>query len=705
MVRFRNILSGRTNVTLLKSPVEVILCVFFTLIGIGLIIFDDRIGLHPFRITLEDEKLYSSFRERYSDINNDGTLERIEFNIYGDFINIEIFNENNDFINQVTLDGNWLSRGQFFVIGDYNYDTLKEIYAVAISNDSLMLYAMSFEQDESIGVESELICKVSSHNGQYDISAGNLKLADFDGSGENEVFFSLFSGFSLTPRKLYIYHPENHNLISSKDIGVKYTEASFFDINGDGSLEILAGSYSSENYDTLSPIEFGDRKAGTFIYNSDLEILSNPIIFEENKPTVNFFPLEREKDTMIIAVVNETRCMNNSRILFLNKSMDIVNEISMPQMLSPGLFRFQEKGQTLYYLSDEYSIFLLDHLNFNTIPVRLKGEIFDMVDGSKGIGSKYLLFSTLSGIALVNSNLKLASNKIAVAPNFSVVEKIFDDYSGDMRYILYNDNFKKYYTLRFTYRKIYDYRYLLYLVSLIFIYLVIFIIGSEIRVKSAMRRLIEQRSSILELQLMHTQLQPHFTFNILNTLGSMIYHDNKEEAYTYLHKFSSLLRMVLETDVDLKWTLNDEISFVEQYISLENERFQGKYNYKFIINDNVERSFLVPKMIMQVFVENALSHGLRTKQSDCYVVITISLSDSHLKIDIADNGIGRKKASSLKANRKGKSIVLINEFINSYNRNNKSKFGLRIFDFQPEQSETGTRVEIDIPVEFCKHKK
>jgi hypothetical protein len=99
--------------------------------------------------------------------------------------------------------------------------------------------AMSFEQDESIGVESELICKVSSHNGQYDISAGNLKLADFDGSGENEVFFSLFSGFSLTPRKLYIYHPENHNLISSKDIGVKFTEASFFDINGSmGSLEI-----------------------------------------------------------------------------------------------------------------------------------------------------------------------------------------------------------------------------------------------------------------------------------------------------------------------------------------------------------------------------------------------------------------------------------------------------------------------------------
>jgi predicted transcriptional regulator with HTH domain len=74
MVRFRNIQSGRTNVTQLKSPVEVILCVFFTLIGIGLIIFDDRIGLHPFRITLEDEKLYSSFRERYSDINNDGTL-------------------------------------------------------------------------------------------------------------------------------------------------------------------------------------------------------------------------------------------------------------------------------------------------------------------------------------------------------------------------------------------------------------------------------------------------------------------------------------------------------------------------------------------------------------------------------------------------------------------------------------------------------
>ena len=219
-----------------------------------------------------------------------------------------------------------------------------------------------------------------------------------------------------------------------------------------------------------------------------------------------------------------------------------------------------------------------------------------------------------------------------------------------------------------------------------------------------MRRLIEQKSSILELQLLHTQLQPHFTFNILNTLGSMIYDDNKEEAYSYLHKFSSLLRVVLETDIDWKWSLNDEIFFVEKYISLENERFLGKYLHEFVIEDNVNMDFLIPKMIIQIFVENAISHGLRTKRSDNNILISISMAESYLRIRIEDNGIGRNKASRLKSNRNGKSIRLIREFIDSYNKNNKNKFRLKISDLKPGLDEPGTRVEIEIPVEFSEKK-
>jgi hypothetical protein len=671
---------------------------------IGLIVFDDSLDIYPFKLTLEEEKSYQGYLERHSDINNDGIIERIIFNIYGDFINVEIFNDNNDYINQIILDGNWVSRGDFFTSGDYNSDGSKELYAFTRVNDSIFLHNIYFNRNNSLNAESIFIDLAGNGNDHYDISISYLQLIDLDNNGDKEFFFYIFSGYSLTPRKLYIYNPESKEIITSDDIGVKHTQISFFDLDGDGRPEILTGSYSSENYDSLSTIGFGDNKAGTFIYNSNLEILYDPIIFKENKPSVQLFPLERGKDTLLIALVNEIRNMKNSKILFLNKSMDILHEISLPQMYTPGLYSFEEEGEIIYYISDEDSTFFLDHMKYKTIPVRIKGELVDISKGSKGIGAKYLLLSKPNNVSLVNSKLRQASNKIPIPPGFLTVEKIFDDNSGNMNYILYNDKLSKYYTLRFAYRNIYDYRYLIYSLALISIYLIIFLIGWEIRIRAGMRRLIEQKSNILELQLLHTQLQPHFTFNILNTLGSMIYNNNKEEAYSYLLKFSSLLRVVLETDIDWKWTLKDEISFVEQYLNLENGRFPGKYKYKFVIGEDVKRDLLVPKMIMQIFVENALTHGLRTKQSDCKVFVTISMSGSYLTINITDNGIGRERASSLKPHRAGKSIALINEFMKSYNRVNRNKFKLRISDLDPGSIETGTVVEIDIPIEFSEKK-
>lgn len=150
------------------------------------------------------------------------------------------------------------------------------------------------------------------------------------------------------------------------------------------------------------------------------------------------------------------------------------------------------------------------------------------------------------------------------------------------------------------------------------------------------------------LQLIKSQMNPHFFFNAINNIQSYIFTNETKEAATYLSKFSKLTRKILEfSDVD-SISLKDEIASLKLYLELQQMRFKDlKFEIKHDSILNLE-SIKIPTMLFQPYVENAILHGLSHSNKDKKLEIKFEWEASNLLIGtIYDNGIGRIKSAEL----------------------------------------------------------
>ena len=151
----------------------------------------------------------------------------------------------------------------------------------------------------------------------------------------------------------------------------------------------------------------------------------------------------------------------------------------------------------------------------------------------------------------------------------------------------------------------------------------------------------------LELKALKAQMNPHFIYNALNSIQSLVVDKRNEEAQEYMVKFSRLLRRVLNHSEEHVITLESELASLELYIELEALRLHYQLNYTITVDDHLipEKEWL-PPLILQPFVENALWHGLSYKEGEKKLSIHISEADEWLMCTISDNGTGRKTKNS-----------------------------------------------------------
>ncbi len=155
----------------------------------------------------------------------------------------------------------------------------------------------------------------------------------------------------------------------------------------------------------------------------------------------------------------------------------------------------------------------------------------------------------------------------------------------------------------------------------------------------------------LEMKALRSQMNPHFIFNSLNSIQKFIWENKQEDASEYLIKFSRLMRQILEYSMSKLITLEQELSTVSLYLELEHRRSNNKFDYNIQVGDNVEATgILVPPLILQPYIENAIWHGLLHKEERGELKISIELmSKAHeIRYIIEDNGIGRKRSMELR---------------------------------------------------------
>jgi two-component sensor histidine kinase len=157
---------------------------------------------------------------------------------------------------------------------------------------------------------------------------------------------------------------------------------------------------------------------------------------------------------------------------------------------------------------------------------------------------------------------------------------------------------------------------------------------------------IENKRLKLEQKTLQLQLNPHFIYNCIANLQGLISIGQKAEASTYLSSFSQLMRSVLELNREEYILLREEIETLEHYIRLQQMRFANVFEYRVETGGVDIDEVLIPPMLVQPLVENAIEHGFMNMTEGGMLLVMFSSTEQHLQISVTDNGIGKAKTGS-----------------------------------------------------------
>lgn len=208
--------------------------------------------------------------------------------------------------------------------------------------------------------------------------------------------------------------------------------------------------------------------------------------------------------------------------------------------------------------------------------------------------------------------------------------------------------------------------------------------------------------SLLEAEViaMQMKINPHFLFNSLNSIKLLIQQNKNAKAINYLVHLARFNRSLLELENLSTHLLADEIDLAEQYLKLENKRFQNDFSYRFEFKNITEEElneYCIPPLLLQPYIENAIWHGLLPSEKETKeIVISIIKEEKNILIEINDNGIGRQ-IKPLNGSRIGKGMKITKKRISLFNKTNNALIKFKIIDqINPSGNALGTSVLIEI---------
>lgn len=243
-----------------------------------------------------------------------------------------------------------------------------------------------------------------------------------------------------------------------------------------------------------------------------------------------------------------------------------------------------------------------------------------------------------------------------------------------------------------------------YLLGVTFIGFVIFMI-----ILYRIRELkLKQKAAELEQRFLRAQMNPHFIFNSLGAIQSYIFKNEPIEAATYLANFSELVRLILDNSRKDLISIDKEIKTLDHYLSLQKLRFDEKFDYEFMVDEDLEKEhFSIPPMLAQPFIENSIEHGFLGMEKKGMILVSIHRKADHIQLICEDNGIGIE-ASKLKKKENHKShkslaTKITRERIKILSKIYKAKIKLEIKDLTKKGSgSSGTKVIFTIPINLKK---
>jgi sensor histidine kinase YesM len=199
-------------------------------------------------------------------------------------------------------------------------------------------------------------------------------------------------------------------------------------------------------------------------------------------------------------------------------------------------------------------------------------------------------------------------------------------------------------------------------------------------------------------------MNPHFIFNSLIAIQNYVYKHKPAEVAGYIANFAKLMRMTLENSRNETITIEKEINMLKYYMELQQLRFPGKFDFEMNVDEKIDTgSILIPPMLSQPFIENAIEHGIMNKTGGAgKITVEFIQGEDTIEMQIVDNGVGRDGAKRNSAFQEAKhqslATTITQERLDLLNKKGKHKASLDIVDLKNDHDQAvGTKVVIIIP--------
>ena len=236
----------------------------------------------------------------------------------------------------------------------------------------------------------------------------------------------------------------------------------------------------------------------------------------------------------------------------------------------------------------------------------------------------------------------------------------------------------------------------------------IFVTYNRLQIK---RRLTLQKEvAEYEQKALHLQMNPHFVFNCLGSISSFIVQNGTDSAIKYLSKFSKLMRLTLEYSKGSLIPIDKEIEGLQNYLELEQLRFNKKFEFLITTSQDVEDDMALPPLLIQPFIENAILHGMVPKEGDGSIEVHFGVANNQLVCTITDDGIGYLTSKALKENsvtaHQSMALQITKKRLEMMEATTTQSASVTIEEILNSNNEAkGTKVVISLPIQYTSDTK
>jgi len=654
----------------------------------------DRYIIEP--VTSYDHRFYC-----FLDLEIDGEKEKLSFGVNPDSsLYLRISNDDDQNVDQFNFSHTMFrsTTPHLPISVDLTGNQKREIIFLSMNEDSVFLNVFSFTEMRSL-INPVFVSTIGGINEKSDFQ--QYWIGHFDATGDNipEVYFTISSGFALYPRRLYRFDFKSQQVKASINTGAAKFRGALA-VQGDQARICVTGS-ARGNTRKDYPCPYHDTTCWFMVFDADLELVNEPVAMGGFLDHVS--PPEIIGEHAYIVLHSDQTDAFANRIVKADLDGHFVDSLPLAFPVFADLKKYAHNGKIHYAIYDDEAThtqlfdpeeFVLKQRRFNKKHTGKRMLLQADLDGDQ---QKEFVFTNRFG-----SSIEFASANLRESTCFKPPDKYFSAAAPAyyktrrMAQVAFHNHLGTL-LLKVTANPLYNLKYftwfLTYLLSVAFVALIMTIQNRRI----AKRELLEQRLANLQLQNLRNQLDPHFTFNALNTVGNAIYKEDKQRAYDLFERFTRMIRFSLLDSKKVFRTLHEEISFTLDYLEFQKTRFGEVFDYRTNFETGLDlNKFEIPKMLVQSFAENAVKHAFHGIDYTGEIIIAIKQSGNRIIITIEDNGIGinRSKAEGNTAGtRQGEN--LLHDQVRQVNTLYNMEIRLTISDRNEKHPGTnGTRVEI-----------